>query len=276
MNTPILRKVVIPAAGRGTRLEPITRVIPKELLPIGTLPMMAYGCTEAVEAGLTEIAVIISPGKDLVRTYLEREFLPGLPERQRRSTRLTFLLQEEPLGMADAVDRARTFVGDEPFALIIPDQLVFGQPAAMVQLVEAFQRNPTHILALFQVETATAPLYGDTGRVVYHIEESGTVRLTAMEPKGEGSISADEAGNYRALGRVILLPSFFKYLDRCREDHREGEFDDGPIFNLLLSNEVAYGHPVSGHFFDVGHLPGYLAAQSYIQAVIGERGGIDP
>ena len=144
--TTAIRKAVIPAAGLGTRFLPVTRSVPKELLPILDRPMLQYVVAEAAEAGITEVIVVTAPGKEGIAGYfrpqpeLEERLAgnPALLERARSGARLanvTYAIQERPLGLGHAVLTARDAVGAEPFAVILPDDIIDHTPGALSQML---------------------------------------------------------------------------------------------------------------------------------------------
>ena len=157
-----VRKALIPAAGRGTRMRPVTWAVPKELLPVGTRPAIHRVVDEAAAAGLDRIGVVIGPGKELIRDYLETarrqgEF-PGLA--------FEYLRQEEPKGLAEAISVSRSFTDGDPFALLLPDNVLLAPEYRLAVLTELFTRSGKDVVGVLELDGGESGLREQRGLVV--------------------------------------------------------------------------------------------------------------
>ena len=165
-----IRKAIVPAAGLGSRMHSLTQGQSKEMLPIGGRPMIFYTIQEAVLSGLEELYIIINSRKDTLRRYLESEdFQRDIrSEKQGRGyfcTQLTFVEQPIPAGSGDAIYRAREKIGDEPFALMMPDFILFGNTPALGQLIPLYERSGCDVVGLLLLQGDEAEGFGNVGIV---------------------------------------------------------------------------------------------------------------
>jgi len=166
-----VKKAVIPAAGLGVRLRPLTTYLPKELLPIGGKPMIQYTFEMYMASGISEFCIITSPHKPMLRTFITGNWKPpALPfhrdaalYRKLAACRMAFLTQDEPRGVADAVALARDFVGDEPFACIMPDCLLFSNKPLAQQLLEGCESHQRHVIGSIYIRGSDARRFGNVG-----------------------------------------------------------------------------------------------------------------
>jgi len=265
---------IIPAAGLGTRMLPITKSIPKEMLPVGTKPMIQYSVEEAIAAGIRRICIIINDKKTIIRDYflgaadshinddLRIEELKVL----RSSAELTFIYQPEPKGVADAMYLAKDFVGGQPFALMLPDNIFFSSVPAIAQVATWFEEYKKDITACIWVTRRSAPLFGNCGRIDYEVVRPGVLKITGLDDKKPGYFATGwRMKVVREVPRRIFLPHIFEYIDRLREGIR-GELDDVPVFQEMVSKGLVLGCILEGRAFDVGNPNGYRAANSYVGA----------
>lgn len=260
-----IRKAVIPAAGLGTRFLPVTRSVPKELLPILDRPMLQYVVAEAAEAGITDVIIITSHGKESIADYfrprpdLEERLADdaALLEKVRSGARLanvSFVIQEEPLGLGHAVLTARDAVGDEPFAVILPDDIIAHTPGALTQMIAgmgdagdaaavAVERVPWEMVHNYGVVDAE-PL-GDGGHRVRGLVEK--------PPPGTAP------SNLSIVGRYLLPASVFDCLERTPPGARgEIQLTDG--LALLMEDTPLYACEFLGIRYDGGNPLGLLRA----------------
>ena len=261
-----IRKAVIPAAGLGTRFLPVTKSVPKELLPILEKPMLQYVVEEAAEAGIQEVILVTAPGKESVAAYFQpqadleqRLFDSGaldLLEKVRETAALTqvsTVIQEEPLGLGHAVWTARGAVGNEPFVVILPDDIIVHTPGVLSQMVKvargvgagvvAVERLPWEVIANYGVVEAT--------RV-----DEGLHRIHRLVEKP----SREEApSNLAVVGRYLLPPDIFDCLARTAPGARgEIQLTDGLL--LLLESQQLYAYEFQGRRYDGGTPLGLLRA----------------
>jgi UTP--glucose-1-phosphate uridylyltransferase len=271
-----IRKAVIPAAGLGTRLLPWTKTVPKELLPILDRPAIHYVVEEAVEAGVEEVILVSAPGKDAVAAYFDPA--PELERTLRRRGRtaeadelrrlstlceIHVVRQHEPLGLGHAVARARRLVGEEPFAVLLPDVLVDAQPGALAQLVRQWQGDP--LLAVHPVDPEEVGRYG----VIRPDPDHDGRILDLVEKPAPGC-----APSHLALtGRYLLDADVFDALAET-EPGAGGEIQLTDAIRLLLAaGRTVRWATFDGVPYDLGHVAGFLAANAALAA---RRGLVAP
>jgi UTP--glucose-1-phosphate uridylyltransferase len=260
-----ISKAIIPAAGLGTRMLPITKAVPKEMLPVGLKPMIQYAVEEALRGGIREVCIIINPKKRVIQEYFceNPEEIESLREIY-RSLHLIFLDQLEPKGLADAVSLARDFVQDQPFALILPDNIFFSATPAIQQLIPIYQQWQRDVIGLIEISPSEAPNFGNCGRIDYRIVRDKLVEIEKVHDKGPGPFSLGPGlSALRCFPRAIYSPDYFYYIEQCRP-HCLGELDDVPVLQRLVKEKGLLGYLLEGKGFDVGNYSGYMAANSYL------------
>jgi len=218
-----VRKAVFPVAGMGTRFLPATKAIPKEMLPVVDKPVIQYAVEEAREAGIEQFVFITGRGKHVIADHFDHAYeLESLLEAREKTTELNSLLemlpktgsvgmirQQQPLGLGHAVWCARHFVGNEPFAVLLPDDLMVGKPGALSQMIASYKQvGGGIIVAAEEKPSHEVKRYG--------VVNPGAVRGNATEVKGvvEKPASGTEPSNLCIIGRYILQPEIFGILDR--------------------------------------------------------------
>ena len=261
-----IRKAVIPAAGLGTRFLPVTKSVPKELLPILDRPMLQYVVEEATEAGVEEVIVVSAPGKESIADYfrphpaLERRLAesdaPELLEKVLTASRLakvTFVVQEKALGLGHAVLTAKEAVGDEPFVVILPDDIVYHTPGVVAQMVAVWDRLGSGVVAVEPMPWETVHNYGvvDAKAVSEGLHQ---IRGLVEKPRRE-----DAPSNLSIVGRYILPPEIFECLERTQPGAKgEIQLTDGML--LLLESKDLYAYEFQGIRYDGGTPMGLLRA----------------
>ena len=260
-----VRKAVIPAAGLGTRFLPVTRSVPKELLPILDRPMLQYVVEEAAEAGITDVIVVTSPGKEGIAEYfrprpdLEARLAgdPALLEKVSSGARLadvSFVIQEEPLGLGHAVLTARDAVGGEPFAVILPDDIVEHTPGVLSQMTAAIADDED--AASVAVERVPWEIVHNYG--VVDTEPAGE-RLHRVNGLVEKPPPGTAPSNLSIVGRYLLPPQIFDCLERTPPGARgEIQLTDG--LALLMEDTALYACEFDGIRYDGGNPMGLLRA----------------
>lgn len=262
-----IKKAIIPAAGFGTRFLPFTKAVPKELLPIIDRPALDYIVEEAIESGITEILIIVSPHKDEVRKYFGRnEVLEDfLTERNnlealklikpRKDVTIEYVIQYEQLGLGHAVLHAKEFTKDEPFAVLLGDDLFYSKTKpATLELIEVFNKNHGHIIGTMAVKLEHTNRYGivtpkknQTGPV-FELESI----VEKPKPEEAPSLSA-------SCGRYILMPSIYKYLEvQKRGVGNEIQLTDA-ILNSMKEDQV-FSYDLKAKRYDIGSKEGYVEA----------------
>ncbi|MBI4575199.1 MAG: NTP transferase domain-containing protein [Planctomycetes bacterium] len=260
---------MIPSAGRGTRLFPATLAVPKELLPIGGVPMIQRTLEEAAASGIREVAIILARGKEAIRRHLETA-APGPALRAlralRRRLRITWIEQHPVAGLGDALWSARAFCRDEPFAVLLPDNVIEAPTPALLQLADAFHDRPAdHALATV-VTPAEAHRFSASGRIEYEGADERTVRITRFLPKARGDFPVpDGVPRLRTVGRWILTPRFFRHAEAARRRLVRGrEFDDVPVLRAMAREGEFYARLLLGTVFDAGNPRGLQRASFYV------------
>ena len=218
-----VRKAVFPVAGMGTRFLPATKAVPKERLPVVAKPVIQYAVEEAREAGIEQFVFITGRGKHVIADHFDHAYeLEALLTKRDKTSELSSLLemlpatgsvgfirQQQPLGLGHAVWCARHFVGNEPFAVLLPDDLMVGKPGALTQMIAAYnQVGGGIIVAAEEKPTPEVKRYG--------VVNPGAVKGNATEVKGvvEKPATGTEPSNLCVIGRYILQPEIFQILDK--------------------------------------------------------------
>ena len=268
-----VRKAVIPAAGLGTRFLPVTKSVPKELLPILDRPMLQYVVEEAVEAGVNEVIIVTSPGKEGIASYFQPS--PALEQRlaengsqdlldkvlqASRLAKVSFVIQEEALGLGHAVLTARDAVGDEPFVVILPDDIVHHTPGVVAQMAAIYDRTLSGVVAVEPMPWETVHNYGVVDAVpVVHPELSEGDGLHQVRGLVEKPLREEAPSNLSIVGRYILPPEIFDCLERTQPGAKgEIQLTDGML--LLLENADLYAYEFKGIRYDGGTPLGLLRA----------------
>ena len=261
-----VRKVVIPAAGLGTRFLPATKAVPKELFPLVDRPLIHEVVNEAVASGISDLVLVTARGKSAVEDYFDidaglESFLETrgdtlLLERVRdasRMIRVASVRQKEPLGLGHAVLCARDFVGLEPFGVILPDDLIDASTPCLAQLLSVFSRTGKSVVALQEVPEDQTHMYGiidgtQTEPGVYRVES-----FVEKPPSGKAP------SNLAIIGRYILVPEIFQILE-SQDRGVGGEIQLTDALNSLAREDAAYGVVFDGLRHDAGDRLGLIKA----------------
>ena len=261
-----IRKAVIPAAGLGTRFLPVTKAVPKELLPIIDRPLLHYVIAEAVEAGVEEVIIVTSPGKASIGDYFRSD--PELEQRLADNSdagnlalvkeasdlaRVSFVTQHQALGLGHAVLMAKDAVGDEPFVVVLPDDIIAHSPGAISQMVQVSDRLNAGVIAVEQLPWEVIHNYG----VVDGVPESERVhKIRGLVEKP----SREEApSNLSIVGRYILPPQIFQILENTRPG-AIGEIQLTDALVEMITAQELYAYRFQGRRFDGGTPMGLLKA----------------
>ena len=263
--TQKLRKAVFPVAGLGTRLLPATKSIPKELLTVVDRPLIQYAVDEAREAGIEELIFVTGRGKSALVDYFDASFELETTMREKGKSldplnpsrvhfgELVSVRQQQPLGLGHAVWCARHVVGDEPFAVLLPDDLMSGTPGALKQMVDAWERYGGNMLCTEEVPHERTASYG----VITPGEQDGAVTevLGLVEkPKPE-----DAPSNLAVIGRYILQPDVMRILDKG-ETGAGGEIQLTDAMAQLIGKQPFHAVKVDAVRHDCGDKAGYVIA----------------
>jgi UTP--glucose-1-phosphate uridylyltransferase len=263
-----IRKAVIPAAGMGTRFLPATKVMPKEMLPLVDKPLLQYSVEEAVAAGCDEVILITGRGKVTMEDHFDRapELEASLERRGKldllevvrsvsKLARIVVTRQSEPLGLGHAVLQAKEIVGDEPFCVILPDDVVHGDVACMKQMVEAFEQTQASILGSELVEGDAIQNYG----CLDCVEDPNDPRLLLVKHMVEKPKPQDAPSQNAIIGRYILTPRIFGLLESLKPG-AGGELQLTDAIRELIQYEKVYGFRFKGTRHDAGDKFGFLKA----------------
>ena len=270
MSSTIVRKGIIPAAGLGTRVRAIAGDLPKELLTVAAKPLIVHAIEGLAASGIRQIGVVISPAKESIRQFLlgePPEFLaPQLDAHLRvllRACKFSFFIQPSPLGVADAVSLCRDFIEDEPFALVMPDNILLDGLPVVSQMIPFFSREPRDMLGAVRLVTEQASRFGNVGileteAISDESEKIMSVRRFSDKNSSPLHIPAGESV-LKNFGGSIFLPHFFDYIEKLRP-HIEGELDDVPVVQAIIKEKGLLAVALEGSGFDVGNSAGYWAA----------------
>ena len=261
-----ITKAVIPAAGFGTRFLPATKAVPKEMLPIIDKPTIQYIAEEAICAGITDMLIITSRGKDAIVNHFDRAFeLETILERDNKhelldavrevSSRLDvhFIRQQEQKGLGHAVLYAKSFIGNEPFAVMLGDDVVDSEEPCIGQLMRQFEKCESTVLGVQRVGMEHVSKYGIVG---CEDMDEGLYKVSTMveKPKPE-----DAPSDMAVLGRYILTPGIFDCLERTPKGAGgEIQLTDGIV--MLGETEDIYAYNFEGRRYDIGNKQGFLQA----------------
>ena len=268
-----VRKAVFPAAGLGTRFLPATKAMPKEMLPLVDKPIIQYGVEEALAAGCDQIIIVTGRGKSAIEDHFDHSYeLEKMLEERGKNDLLTivrqisdmihvaYVRQKESLGLGHAVLMARELVGDEPFAVILGDDVIDANPPALKQMIDVFARVEGPVLAVERVPADQVSNYGvvkvdesagNLGRGVYRVAD------LVEKPRREEAPS-----NLAIIGRYILTPDIFPSLTKTASD-RTGEIQLTDGLRDLLRSRPIYAYEIDGVRHDTGNKLGFLKALVY-------------
>lgn len=262
-----LRKAVFPVAGLGTRFLPATKAVPKEMLTVVDKPVIQYVVDEARQAGIEHFIFVTGRNKTVIEDHFDiqvelydtlarrgkHDVLERLRSMQPEPGQTSFTRQQEPLGLGHAVWCARELVGNEPFALLLPDMIMQSEPGCLKQMVELFNKTGGNVLAVEECEPSQTHKYGIVGRGE---SVSGGFQINAMveKPKPE-----DAPSNFYINGRYILQPEIFSLLEN-QERGAGGEIQLTDAMLKLLSEQPFHGHHFTGRTFDCGAPEGFVEA----------------
>lgn len=262
-----IRKAVIPAAGYGTRFLPVTKAIPKEMIPIVDKPVIQYIVEEALQSGIEEILIITGHGKRAIEDHFDTNIDLELQLRQQgkdsllhlvqdiSSINIHYIRQKHMRGLGDAIRCAESFIDNEPFAALLGDDVVYNpEQPALKQMMDAFSRLGATMLGCQEVPQELVSRYGIVqGQPT---DDDRVVKLIDMVEKP----AVDEApSRLAALGRYILTPDIFEILRRVQPG-KGGEIQLTDALRLMADREAVYAYTFSGRSYDTGNKLGFLKA----------------
>ena len=267
MKAKKVTKAVFPVAGLGTRFLPATKSIPKEIMTLVDRPLIQYAIDEARAAGIKEFIFVTSKGKSALEDYFDHapelentlrkagkeELLEILKETNMDSGAIAYLRQNRPLGLGHAVWCARRLIGNEPFAVLLPDDVIAAEKPCLQQMMEAYEQTGGNMVAAMEVSPEKASSYG--------ILDIGQDLGSIVEAKGmvEKPNAADAPSNLAVIGRYILQPKVLTNLNK-REQGAGGEIQLTDAIAEETKSGKVYGYRFRGQRYDCGSKSGFLQA----------------
>jgi UTP--glucose-1-phosphate uridylyltransferase len=273
-----VRKAVFPVAGLGTRLLPATKSIPKEMITVVDRPLIQYAVDEAREAGIEQLIFVTGRGKAALVDYFDTSFeleatmrckgksLGPLEPSRVGFGNLVTVRQQQPLGLGHAVWCAREIVGDEPFAVLLPDELMLGQPNCLAQMVEAYEKVGGNVVAALEIPESETSSYG--------VIDPGATdgRLTEIRGMVEKPSPGTAPSNLMLPGRYILQPEVMRELD-AQEPGAGGEIQLTDAMAKLIGRQPFHAYRFEGERHDCGNAAGFVIANL---AVAMQRSDVGP
>ncbi|NME63986.1 UTP--glucose-1-phosphate uridylyltransferase GalU [Clostridium cadaveris] len=261
-----VNKAIIPAAGLGTRFLPATKAQPKEMLPIVDKPTLQYIIEEAVNSGIEEILIITGRNKKSIEDHFDRSVeleleleskgkMELLEEVRKISNMVNihFIRQKEPKGLGHAIHCAKTFIGNEPFAVLLGDDIVYSEKPCLKQMIDAYDEYKTTILGVQEVPHEDVSKYGVVDGL--HIED----RVYKVKDLVEKPAVDEAPSDMAILGRYIINPGIFEILEHTKPG-KGGEIQLTDALKELATKEAMYAYNFEGRRYDVGDKQGFLEA----------------
>ena len=259
-----IRKAIIPAAGLGTRFLPATKAMPKEMLPILTKPTIQYIVEEAVASGIEQIIIVSGRNKRAIEDHFDHA--PELENILRQKGKLEllkevdasttmaeihYIRQKEPKGLGHAIWSARHFIGDEPFAVLLGDDIIVSEEPGLKQLMKQYEELDASVIGVRHVPTEDTHRYG----IIDPLNQTG--RRYQVRQFVEKPAQGTSPSNMAIIGRYILTPTIFEFLAN-QEAGAGGEIQLTDAIERLNGQEKVYGYEIDGRRFDVGEKMGYV------------------
>ena len=261
-----VRKAVIPAAGLGTRFLPATKAQPKEMLPIVDKPTIQYIVEEAIASGIEDIMIVTGRGKRAIEDHFDKSYeledilkrkgeegLLSLVQDISNLVNLNYVRQKEPKGLGHAIDCARSFIDNEPFAVLLGDDIVDSEIPCLRQLMDVYEKYNTTVLGVQRVLESDVSKYG----IVDGLQVDDRIyKVSDLVEKPEREKAPS---NIAILGRYIISPEIFTYLDKAAPG-KGGEIQLTDALRMLLATGSMYAYDFIGKRYDVGNKMGFLEA----------------
>ncbi len=268
----MIKKCLFPAAGYGTRFLPATKAVPKEMLPILTKPLLQYGVEEALSAGITNMAIVTGRGKRAIEDHFDNAFelesqlsgtakdhyLKEIKEIINKST-FTYVRQKQMLGLGHAILSSKPLIGDEPFAVILADDLCdCDENGVISQMIEIYNQCQCSIVAIEEVPMSQTNKYGVIADNLID-KSNNTYQVTDMVEKPE---EKNAPSNMAIIGRYILTPDIFNILQNIKPD-KNGEIQITDALKIQAKQGKVIAYKFKGRRFDCGSIKGYLEATNH-------------
>lgn len=262
----MIKKAVIPAAGLGTRFLPATKAQPKEMLPIVDKPTIQYIIEEAIESGIEDIIIITGRNKRAIEDHFDKSIelelllrktgkheLFEMVDKISNLVDIHYVRQKEPLGLGHAVLCAKKFIGNEPFAVLLGDDIIDSEVPALKQMLAQYKKVQSTIIGCKEVPKSEVDKYG----IVQYLDQCD--QLFKVNSLVEKPKIADAPSTQAIIGRYILTPSIFDILEHVTPD-KNGEIQLTEALDILLQHQDIYSYNIEGTRYDVGDKFGFLQA----------------
>jgi UTP--glucose-1-phosphate uridylyltransferase len=274
----MIKKCLFPAAGYGTRFLPATKAVPKEMLPILTKPLLQYGVEEALSAGISNMAIVTGRGKRAIEDHFDNAYelemqlsgtskelyLMEIKEIIKNST-FTYVRQKQMLGLGHAILSGKPLIGDEPFAVILADDLCnCPEDSVISQIMEVYNQYQCSVVAIEEVPMNQTNKYGIIAGNSLN-NSSNTFQVTEMIEKPE---EKNAPSNMAIIGRYILTPDIFNILKDIKPD-KNGEIQITDALNIQAKQGKVIAHKFKGRRFDCGSIKGFLEATNHFANNLG-------
>ncbi|MCY9668021.1 UTP--glucose-1-phosphate uridylyltransferase GalU [Paenibacillus alginolyticus] len=261
-----IRKAIIPAAGLGTRFLPATKAQPKEMLPIVDKPAIQYIVEEAIESGIEDIIIVTGRNKRAIEDHFDKSVELEMMLEEKGSTRLLeivqsvsnladvhYIRQKQPLGLGHAILCARKFIGDEPFAVLLGDDILQSSPPGLKQMMDIYEQSETSVIAVQEVPWEDVSKYGIVSPA------SSLDKYQLIEDLVEKPDRDQAPSNLAVIGRYIIMPEIFGILER-QEPGRGGEIQLTDALRVLNRQQQMAAYLMQAKRYDVGDKMGYIEA----------------
>ncbi|OCT16987.1 UTP--glucose-1-phosphate uridylyltransferase [Paenibacillus pectinilyticus] len=261
-----IRKAIIPAAGLGTRFLPATKAQPKEMLPIVDKPAIQYIVEEAIESGIEDIIIVTGRNKRAIEDHFDKSVELEMMLEEKGNTKLLeivqsvsnladvhYIRQKQPLGLGHAILCARKFIGDEPFAVLLGDDILQSSPPGLKQMMDIYEQTETSVIAVQEVPWADVSKYG----IISPATSYANYRL--IEDLVEKPDRDQAPSNLAVIGRYIIMPEIFRILER-QEPGRGGEIQLTDALRVLNRDQQMAAYLMQANRYDVGDKMGYIEA----------------
>lgn len=254
----MVNRVLIPCGGKGTRMQSLTHGAPKELLEVAGVPVLIRVLDECKQSGIEEALIVISPDKrEIIDRVAPLSGTNGMP------SSISFTVQDEAHGLADAIRLGRDFAAGSPLAVALPDNLFAGDEPGLKQVIDTHEATVKNVVAVVEITADEASRRGPTSVYPGHLNGNEFV-IQRIPDKGERGKTFDTGGQrsaFTGVGRYVFLPDAFDVIDEVESILKKGaELDDVPVMQILLSRGNLTGRRMLGRFFDVGLISGYEEA----------------
>ena len=261
-----IRKAIIPAAGLGTRFLPATKAQPKEMLPIVDKPAIQYIVEEAIESGIEDIIIVTGRNKRAIEDHFDKSVELEMMLEEKGSTQLLeivqsvsnladvhYIRQKQPLGLGHAILCARKFIGDEPFAVLLGDDILQSSPPGLKQMIDIYEQSETSVIAVQEVPWEDVSKYGIVSPA------SSLDKYQLIEDLVEKPDRDQAPSNLAVIGRYIIMPEIFGILER-QEPGRGGEIQLTDALRVLNRQQQMAAYLMQAKRYDVGDKMGYIEA----------------